>query len=100
MLATLIPDLQRDAGLRALLVPNLRLARDRIAIPRRSTPRRRSTWYLLIEPEFADHRSAGMALFRREGAEFVAHAVAADGGRLVTEEPFRFGVDAAALVDS
>lgn len=140
LLANLIPDLKRaarDAGLRALLVPNLRLARDRITVPDVAVGRFERTgamnsaadavlvveitspgdalvdrtvkkalyaeakidWYLLIEPDFADYRSAGLTLFRRQGAEFVAHAVAADGGRLVTEEPFRFGVDAAALVD-
>ena len=56
-------------------------------------------WYLLIEPDFAAYRAVTLLLYRREGLEYLEHAIAKPGETLVADGPFRMKLSTDDLVD-
>jgi Uma2 family endonuclease len=52
-------------------------------------------WYLLVEPGPAG--TVELRLFRLDGAHYIEHSVAKDGGTLSSEQPFRFTIDTRTL---
>ena len=58
----------------------------------------RIAWYLLVEPEQSELRSATLRLYRRDGARYLEHAVAGPGQALRSDEPFPIAIDTDRLI--
>lgn len=58
----------------------------------------RIPWYLLVEPEQPELRSATLRLYRRDGVRYLEHAVAGPGQALRSDEPFPIAIDTDRLI--
>jgi Uma2 family endonuclease len=55
-------------------------------------------WYLLIEPDMTAYESVTLKLFRLEGAEYAAYAIAKGEETLILDDPFPVAINANGLL--
>ncbi|MFY1632500.1 Uma2 family endonuclease [Solwaraspora sp. WMMB335] len=59
----------------------------------------RISWYLRVEPESPGSSAVALRLFRLDNEHYVEHVTADKGDVMTTDQPFRFKIDTATLLD-